>query len=161
MGNIINSAKDLLLHNDLDCSSDCWGATCKASMDDEHEHEFSVQFREKMIDDFNVPGALAVLFDMARSINLLKESNQFDQANQLASALVALAEPLGVLQQDPEQYSKTGVQLSEDRIDSLISERELARVNKDFKKSDQIRDELVSMNIVLEDSAEGTSWRRK
>lgn len=129
--------------------------------DDEHEHEFSVQFREKMIDDFNVPGALAVLFDMARSINLLKESNQFDQANQLASALVALAEPLGVLQQDPEQYSKTGVQLSEDRIDSLISERELARVNKDFKKSDQIRDELVSMNIVLEDSAEGTSWRRK
>ena len=39
MGNIINSAKDLLLHKDLDCSSDCWGATCKASMDDEQEHE--------------------------------------------------------------------------------------------------------------------------
>ena len=72
-----------------------------------------------------------------------------------------MAKPLGVLQQDPEEYLKTGVQLSEDKIDGLISERELARKNKDFKKSDQIRDELVSMNIVLEDSIDGTSWRRK
>ena len=128
---------------------------------DEVENEFSFQYRTMMDDDFNVPGALAVLFDIAKSINLLKDSNQFDQANQLATSLVSLARPLGVLQQDPEEYLKTGVQLSEDKIDGLISERELARKNKDFTKSDQIRDELVSMNIVLEDSADGTSWRRK
>ena len=128
---------------------------------DEVENEFSFQYRAMMDDDFNVPGALAVLFDIAKSINLLKDSDQFDQANQLATALVSLAKPLGVLQQDPEEYLKTGVQLSEDKIDGLISERELARKNKDFKKSDQIRDELVSMNIVLEDSIDGTSWRRK
>ena len=128
---------------------------------DEVENEFSFQYRAMMDDDFNVPGALAVLFDIAKSINLLKDSDQFDQANQLATALVSLAKPLGVLQQDPEEYLKTGVQLSEDKIDSLISERELARKNKDFKKSDLIRDELVSMNIVLEDSIDGTSWRRK
>jgi cysteinyl-tRNA synthetase len=128
---------------------------------DEVENEFSFQYRTMMDDDFNVPGALAVLFDIAKSINLLKDSNQFDQANQLATSLVSLARPLGVLQQDPEEYLKTGVQLSEDKIDGLISERELARKNKDFKKSDQIRDELVSMNIVLEDSIDGTSWRRK
>jgi cysteinyl-tRNA synthetase len=125
------------------------------------ENEFSFQYRTMMDDDFNVPGALAVLFDIAKSINLLKDSDQFDQANQLATTLVSLAKPLGVLQQDPEEYLKTGVQLSEDKIDGLISERELARKNKDFKKSDQIRDELVAMNIVLEDSADGTSWRRK
>ena len=128
---------------------------------DEVENEFSFQYRTMMDDDFNVPGALAVLFDIAKSINLLKDSDQFDQANQLATSLVSLAKPLGVLQQDPEEYLKTGVQLSEDKIDGLISERELARKNKDFTKSDQIRDELVSMNIVLEDSADGTSWRRK
>ena len=128
---------------------------------DEVENEFSFQYRTMMDDDFNVPGALAVLFDIAKSINLLKDSNQFDQANQLATSLVSLARPLGVLQQDPEEYLKTGVQLSEDKIDGLISERELARKNKDFTKSDQIRDELVSMNIVLEDSSDGTSWRRK
>ena len=128
---------------------------------DEVENEFSFQYRAMMDDDFNVPGALAVLFDIAKSINLLKDSDQFDQANQLATALVSLAKPLGVLQQDPEEYLKTGVQLSEDKIDGLISERELARKNKDFKKSDLIRDELVSMNIVLEDSIDGTSWRRK
>ena len=128
---------------------------------DEVENEFSFQYRAMMDDDFNVPGALAVLFDIAKSINLLKDSDQFDQANQLATTLVSLAKPLGVLQQDPEEYLKTGVQLSEDKIDSMISERELARKNKDFKKSDLIRDELVSMNIVLEDSIDGTSWRRK
>ncbi|HIE48643.1 MAG TPA: cysteine--tRNA ligase [Gammaproteobacteria bacterium] len=133
---------------------------CELTFDTE-ENEFSVQYREIMEDDFNVPGALAVFFDMAKSINLYKESNKTDQANKLASSLISLAEPLGILQQDPELYLKAGVPLSEDKIDALIKERELARTNKDFKRSDQIRDELVNMNIVLEDSVEGTSWRRK
>jgi len=128
---------------------------------EEVENEFSFQYKKMMDDDFNVPGALAVLFDMAKSINSLKDSDQFDQANQLATILVSLANPLGVLQQDPEDYLKSGVQLSEDKIEGLIREREVARTNRDFKKSDQIRDELISMNIVLEDSADGTSWRRK
>jgi len=133
---------------------------CELTFDTE-ENKFSVQYREIMEDDFNVPGALAVFFDMAKSINLYKESNKTDQANKLASSLISLAEPLGILQQDPELYLKAGVPLSEDKIDALIKERELARTNKDFKRSDQIRDELVNMNIVLEDSVEGTSWRRK
>lgn len=133
---------------------------CEVQLDLD-ENKFSIQYKEMMNDDFNVPGALAVLFDIARSINLHKESNQFDEANQLASTMVLLAEPLGVLQQDPEQYLKTGVKLPEDKIDGLINERVLARSNKDFERSDQIRDELVSMDIILEDSAEGTSWRRK
>ena len=128
---------------------------------DTDENEFSVQYREMMEDDFNVPGALAVCFDMAKSINLYKESNKADQANKLASSLISLAEPLGILQQGPELYLKAGVPLSEDKQDALIKERELARTNKDFKRSDQIRDELINMNIVLEDSVEGTSWRRK
>jgi len=128
---------------------------------EEVENEFSFQYKKMMDDDFNVPGALAVLFDMTKSINSFKDSDQFDQANQLATILVSLAKPLGVLQQDPEDYLKTGVQLSEDKIEDLIREREVARTNRDFKKSDQIRDELISMNIVLEDSADGTSWRRK
>jgi len=128
---------------------------------EEVENEFSFQYKKMMDDDFNVPGALAVLFDMAKSINSFKDSDQFDQANQHATILVSLAKPLGVLQQDPEDYLKTGVQLSEDKIEDLIREREVARTNRDFKKSDQIRDELISMNIVLEDSADGTSWRRK
>ena len=129
--------------------------------EEEVENEFSFQYKKMMDDDFNVPGALAVFFEIAKSINSFKDSDQFDQANQLATILVSLAKPLGVLQQDPEDYLKTGVQLSEDKIEGLIREREVARTNRDFKKSDQIRDELISMNIVLEDSADGTSWRRK
>ena len=68
---------------------------------------------------------------------------------------------LGILQNNPEDFLKQGVQLSDEEIDQKIKDRNLARSEKDFALSDQIRNELEAHGIILEDSAEGTSWRRK
>ena len=82
-------------------------------------------------------------------------------ANELATCLSLLAKPLGILQQDPESYLRSGVDISREKIDSMLLERERARSDKNFDKSDRIRDELLELNIVLEDSSEGTTWRKK
>jgi cysteinyl-tRNA synthetase len=134
---------------------------CSVEFNGVTESSFSESFKKSMSDDFNVPGALAVLFEMARSVNLLKESGNLSEANVLASSMIQLSEPLGFLQQDPEGYLQSGVNLTEKEIDALIFEREQSRQGKNFKRSDQIRDQLEDMNIILEDSVEGTSWRRK
>ena len=125
------------------------------------ENKFTLAFNKSMSDDFNVPAALAVLFDLAKSINISKESDDFLLANELATCLSLLAKPLGILQQDPESYLRSGVDISREKIDSMLLEREQARSDKNFDKSDRIRDELLELNIVLEDSSEGTTWRKK
>ena len=125
------------------------------------KNEFTENFNKRMSDDFNVPAALAVLFEIAKSINLHKGSGDLVTADELASCMIFLSKPLSILQQDPESYFRSGVEISEDKINSMMKEREEARLNKDFNKSDEIRDKLLEMNIILEDSISGTSWRRK
>jgi len=79
----------------------------------------------------------------------------------LAGELIAMSEPLGLLQQDPQSFLKSGVNMDELEINKLIKEREEAREGKDYSKSDKIRDYLFEQNIILEDSKEGTFWRRR
>ena len=70
---------------------------------------------------------------------------------------------LGLLQQDPEDWFKgttSADDLDEAAIEALIAERLQARADKDFATSDRIRDELAEQGVVLEDGAEGTTWRR-
>ena len=62
---------------------------------------------------------------------------------------------------DAEDYLKMGIEFSDAKIDEKIRQRESARASKDFTMSDQIRDELLALGIVLEDSINGTTWRRK
>ena len=62
---------------------------------------------------------------------------------------------------DADDYLKMGIELSDEKIDEKIRQRESARAAKDFAMSDQIRDELLALDIVLEDSINGTTWRRK
>ena len=62
---------------------------------------------------------------------------------------------------DAEDYLKIGIELSDTKIDEKIRQRDAARASKDFSMSDQIRDELLEKGIVLEDSINGTTWRRK
>jgi cysteinyl-tRNA synthetase len=71
-----------------------------------------------------------------------------------------MGEWLGLLQQDPEVWFKGG-RVGDAAIEKLIDERNAARKVKNFKRSDEIRDELAANGIVLEDSATGTTWRRK
>ncbi len=123
--------------------------------------DYRQRFTAAMDDDFNAPEALSVLFDMVKAIN--RAENE-DTANQIAAEVVALAEPLGLLQQDPEAWLQGGGQseaCDEDRINALIAERTQARADKDWARGDAIRDELTKMGISLEDTPEGTIWRRE
>jgi cysteinyl-tRNA synthetase len=122
--------------------------------------DYEQRFDAALDDDFNTPIAISILFEISKQINLEKEKD-IDFASALSGLLVRLGGYLGILQNNPEDFLKQGVQLSDEEIDQKIKDRNLARSEKDFVLSDQIRNELEAHGIILEDSAEGTSWRRK
>ena len=122
--------------------------------------DYEQRFDAALDDDFNTPIAISILFEISKQINLEKEKD-VDFASALSGLLVRLGGYLGILQNNPEDFLKQGVQLSDEEIDQKIKDRNLARSEKDFALSDQIRDELEAHGIILEDSAEGTLWRRK
>ena len=119
------------------------------------------QFQQAMDDDFNVPEALAVLFDLAKAVNKAKETGDQERIKLLVNELVHLSKPLGLLQQDPGIFLKSGVNVNESEIEALIDKREKARDSGDYSAADGIRDQLFEQNIILEDSKEGTFWRRR
>ena len=113
-------------------------------------------------DDLNTPGAISALH---QCLGALKNAEE-DQILAAKNALLAAGHVLGLLQQDPEDWLKwqpvTAIEagLSDAEIEVLIAERVNARANKDFAASDRIRDQLTNDGIILEDSSEGTIWRR-
>ena len=116
---------------------------------------------QAMDDDFNTPNALSVLFEMAREINKLK-TEDVEKANGLAARLRELAGILGLLQQDPEKFLQAGSDDDEvAKIEALIKQRNEARAAKDWAAADAARNELSAMGIVLEDGANGTTWRKQ
>ncbi len=123
------------------------------------ENKYQQAFQKVMNDDFNTPEALAVLFDMAREINRLKEKSAPEKAAALGAQLRELAGVLGILQLDAETFLQGQVDVA--AIDALIAEREQARRDKNWALSDEIRDRLAVMDIIIEDAAQGTKWRRK
>ena len=126
----------------------------------EGEDEYTKRFKELMDDDFNTPGAMAVLFDLAKAVN--KEEGETKA--KLAGRLVELGSVLGILYQDPSSFLKGEDSSGDDEvsvIEALIQERKDARARKDFKVADAARDKLTAMGIVLEDGPSGTTWRRK
>ncbi|AGH38482.1 Cysteinyl-tRNA synthetase [Bibersteinia trehalosi USDA-ARS-USMARC-188] len=124
--------------------------------------QYIANFKDAMDDDFNTPGALAVLFEMARELNKLKTENPL-HANQLAARLKELAGVLGLLEQDPETFLQGGSNSNDDEIaeiEALIKQRNDARATKNWAVADEARNKLTAMGIVLEDGANGTTWRR-
>ncbi len=124
---------------------------------DKQSH-FYQRFIDAMDDDFNTPEAMAVLFELVKEVNRVKESD-LAKALQLAAQLKSLAAVLGILQQQPEAFLQGNVDDAE-RIEGLIEERNQARKDRNFARADEIRDQLLAEGIELEDSREGTSWRR-
>jgi len=116
------------------------------------------RFAAALDDDFNTPEALAVLFDLANEVNK-------GHAPELARQLKALGGVLGLLERDAQTFlqalpadSEGG--LSPERIETMIGERVAAKKAKNFAEADRIRADLAAAGIVLEDSPQGTTWRR-
>ena len=121
---------------------------------------FERAYHAAMDDDFNTAEGIKVLFDIAREINRRKADNP-EQAAQLAELLVRLGGTLGILQAPPADFLQgtVGNEIDADYIESLLVERRAARASKDWDRADAIRDELSRLNVVVEDSADGSSWR--
>ncbi|MGE6661346.1 cysteine--tRNA ligase [Pseudomonas sp. NPDC077408] len=121
---------------------------------------FVARFGEAMDDDFNSPEACAVLFEMVREINRLRDTDM-QAASGLAAQLKALASVLGILQMDPDTFLQAGVEGKVDatQVEALIASRLQARSDKNWAESDRIRDQLTAMGVVLEDGKGGTTWR--
>ncbi|RJG47779.1 cysteine--tRNA ligase [Motilimonas pumila] len=125
------------------------------------DSEYAAQFKKAMNDDFNTPEALPVLFELAKAINKVKETDMV-KAQALAAELKVYAEVLGLLQQAPETFLQ-GASGDDDEaaeIEALIKQRNDARAAKDWAKADEARDKLNALNVILEDSAAGTTWRK-
>lgn len=130
-----------------------------ASFDKNNAHY--LKFCKAMDDDFNTPEALAVLFELSKEINKVKATDN-KQAADLACLLINLANVLGLLHQSAEEFLQGDESADEvSMIEALIKQRNDARANKDWASADDARDKLAALNIVLEDGANGTTWRKQ
>jgi cysteinyl-tRNA synthetase len=148
--------------------------------------QYTERFKEVMDDDFNTPEAIAVLQRMTREINLAKDTGKERKAAALSAELRSLAEVLGIITLEPEQWfrlakkdstlitpetgalettggtadvSTTG--LDDAEVERLVAARIAARKAKDFAESDRIRDQLAAAGVIVEDKPGGKStWRR-
>jgi len=114
-----------------------------------------------LLDDLNTPMAISELYRLAKEMHVASDSEKAG----LHSQLMGLAELMGLLQQDPEQWFKQTrggekESISEAEIELLIAQRQQAKADKDYTGADQVRQQLLELGVVLEDSREGTSWRR-
>ncbi len=140
--------------------------------------DFTQKFEEAMDDDFNTALAIGHVYDLVREINrhVVPLQNRGEKAtehlagtlHEARKRLRKAGEILGLFQSNPNEFlddlqrrrlGRKGDELDETRIEQLIEERAAARKSKDFKRADEIRDELTAMGVELEDKAGGTGWK--
>ena len=112
-------------------------------------------FVKVMDDDFNVQNGITVVYEMAKQLNVYSEKEKVytDTINNLINTYKKVVEIFGISFSEEKE-------LLDDTIEQLIQERNEARKNKNFKRSDEIRDLLKEQGIILEDTAQGTRWKR-
>ncbi|MBU2887052.1 cysteine--tRNA ligase [Gilvimarinus agarilyticus] len=121
--------------------------------------EYSARFVVAMEDDFNTSVALAAMFDAVRALNSATEEAV---TKPLVAAIKSMGQVLGILQDSPEAFLQAGAadEMSAVEVEALIEERIKAKATKDYARADEIRGLLTDAGIVLEDSPQGTLWRR-
>lgn len=115
---------------------------------------FAAKFDEAMDDDFNTADALAAVFELVKFVNTSASaagSKEFLQA--LKDEILSLSDICGLIVEKKEEMLDADVE-------ALIAERQAARKEKNFKRADEIRDELLGKGIILEDTREGVKWKR-
>jgi cysteinyl-tRNA synthetase len=131
------------------------------------------QFCEAMDDDFNSARGIGIIFDTVRKVNRMLdqyENSDSDQIKQtIQSGLADIRRTgniLGILLEKPAVYfDKQQTQVLEQKsvdptmIAKMVEERNAARKAKNWKKADQVRNQLADMDVILEDRAEGTVWK--
>ena len=115
---------------------------------------FTARFDEAMEDDFNTADAISVIFELVKFINInIKNINNRKVFEEFNNELSKLSDICGLILTQKED-------ILEEEIENLIEERQNARKEKNFKRADEIRDELLNRGIVLEDTREGVKWKK-
>ncbi|WP_180170116.1 cysteine--tRNA ligase [Acinetobacter sp. YH12027] len=123
------------------------------------------RFNAAMRDDFNTAEAIAVLFEVNKELNRAVKDENAEQAAVYYSTLRHLTNILGLVQHNVDEFLKSDIGqealgLSEEQIEDLIQQRKDAKKAKEFAKADDIRQSLLDQGVVLEDTRQGTIWRR-
>ncbi len=145
--------------------------------------ETRAKFRAALADDLNTAEARAAIFEMVRAVNARADAGQFfaEDVPEILEALREFDQVFAVLEDQDAEWTKFTLDWAEregklgeaapevlatrgvtdEKIQALVEERDQAKRRRDFKRADAIRNELAGMGILLEDSKEGTRWKRK
>ncbi len=145
---------------DADARSGAQESGEQESEEDADLEAWKERFHEAMDDDFNTPQALSVLFDLAREVNRLRETQPL-RARSHGQALRELAGVLGLLEADPESWLRgDSAGIDDAEIEALIEKRSAARARRDFAEADRLRERIEAAGVAIEDGAQKTTWRR-
>jgi cysteinyl-tRNA synthetase len=126
------------------------------SVDIDWNNDFAARFAAALNEDFDSHGAISVLFELAGEVNRQRNA-------ELSGLLKALGAVIGLLERDPTVYLRGAALaggLDDAAIEQLIVDRTSAKKERNFAEADRIRDVLKADGIILDDSPQGTSWRR-
>ena len=118
------------------------------------EKPYLAEFRNAMNDDFNSPKAIAIIFELLNTLN-----KKID--NLLADEIYTLLKKIGLMSIASDKFLMDSLEIDANLVEQLIDDRNQAKVNKDYQAADLIRKQIESYGVLLEDTPQGTVWRKK